>query len=227
MMKGSLMFKFPRSLLLFLLFLSGCVGIVDSVRTPLIGFGDIKAEYHFDTPQSSLDTFRLADDAAFFAISDEALTGSVLADRGYIWSLNQPQYSNTSIKATLQQERGGKGNGFGVMCRADNDGNGYYFVVSSEGQFAILKAEPGVSNPVQLVKWQSSGAVKKDDGINSIEAICLDDYLSFTVNGVFIAEARDSTFKSGHTGVVLGAVGQTLWVRFDDIVIQDVRVIGG
>ncbi|MBA3868633.1 MAG: hypothetical protein H0X30_05730 [Anaerolineae bacterium] len=221
------MFKYSRSLLIFVLLLCGCSGLVDSVRTPLIGFGDIKAEYHFDTAQSSWDTFRLPDDAAFFGVTDEALTGSVVADRGYIWSLNQPEYSDTSIKAKLQQMRGSSGNGFGVMCRADNDGNGYYFVISSASQFAILKAEPGISNPTELVKWQASGAVKPDKGINSIEAICLGDYLSFTVNGVFIAEARDSTFKSGHTGVVLGAVGQPLWVSFDDIIIQDVRVIGG
>jgi hypothetical protein len=221
------MFRYLFSLLIGALWLSGCSGVQDRVRTPLIGFGNIEAEYHFDTSQSSWDTFRLPDDAAFFAVTDGALTGSVTADRGYIWSLNEPEYSDSSIKATLQQTRGSSGNGFGVMCRADNAGNGYYFVVSSAGQFAVLKAEPSTPDPIQLVKWQSSGAVKKDDGINSIEAICLGDYLSFTVNGVFIAEARDSTFKTGHTGVVLGAVGQTLSVRFDDIIIRDVRVIGG
>jgi len=221
------MFRHPSRLLLFLVVLAGCTSIVDSVRTPLIGFGAIEAEYHFDTEKSSWDTFRLPDDAAFFAVTDGALTGSVIADRGYIWSLNQPQYSNISIKATLQQMRGSSGNGFGVMCRADTDGNGYYFVISSAGQFAILKAVADTPDPVQLVKWQASGALKMDKGVNAIEAICLDDYLSFTVNGVFIAEARDSSFKSGHTGVVLGAVGQPLWVRFDDIIIQDVRVIGG
>ncbi len=221
------MFKHPLILSLLLLSLAGCAGLVDSVRTPLIGFGDIQAEYHFDSEQSSWDTFRLPDDAAFFGVTDGALTGLVIGDKGYIWSLNQPQYANISIKAILQQTRGSSGNGFGVMCRADKDGNGYYFVLSSAGQFAILKAESGTPDPIQLVKWQSSGAVKKDDDINSIEAICLDDYLSFTVNGVFIAEARDSTFKSGQIGAVLGAVGQPLWVRFDNIIIRDVRVIGG
>src|SRR3954453_8852116 len=100
------MFKYPRSLLIIVLMLCGCGGIVDSVRTPLIGFGDIQAEYHFDTDQSSWDTFRLPDDAAFFGVTDGALTGSVIGDKGYIWSLNQPQYSNISIKATLQQTRG-------------------------------------------------------------------------------------------------------------------------
>ena len=221
------MLKCPAQLLILVLMLAGCTGLQDIVRTPLIGFGAIEAQYHFDSAQSSWDTFRLPNDAAFFAVTDGALTGSVLGDRGYIWSLNQPHYSDTSIKATLQQTRGSSGNSFGVMCRADKDGNGYYFVVSSAGQFAILKAEPNTPDPIQLVKWQSSGAVKKDEDINAIEAVCLDDYLSFTVNGVFIAEARDSTFKSGQTGVVLGAVGQPLWVRFDDIIIRNVRVIGG
>ncbi len=67
--------------------------------------------------------------AAFFAVTDGALTGSVLGDRGYIWSLNPPQYTDTSIKATLQQTRGSSSKGFGVMFRDDADGNGYYFVV--------------------------------------------------------------------------------------------------
>lgn len=215
------------SWLVLLVFLSSCSGLQDKVRTPLIGFGDIEAEYHFDNPATSWDTFRLPDDAAFFNVSDGALTGAVLGDRGYIGSLNQTIYSDTSIKASLQQTRGIEGNGFGVMCRADEDGNGYYFVLSSAGQFAILKAVPETPDPIQLVKWQGIGAVKKGDAVNEIEAICLDDYLSFTVNGVFIAEARDSTFQSGKIGAVLGAVQETAWVRFDDIIIRNVRVIGG
>ena len=213
--------------LMFVLLLASCSGLQDKVRTPLIGFGDIEAEYLFDTATTAWDTFRLPDDAAFFSVSDGALTGAVLGDRGYIWSLNQTTYDDISIKATLQQTRGIEGNGFGVMCRADAEGNGYYFVLSSAGQFAILKAVSGTPDPIQLVKWQGIGAVKKGDAINSIEAICLEDYLSFTVNGVFIAEARDDTFKSGQTGVVLGAVSETAGVRFDDIIIRNVRVIGG
>lgn len=209
------------------LLLASCSGLQDKVRTPLIGFGDIIAEYHFDTPSTSWDTFRLPDDAAFFSVTDGALSGAVLGDRGYIWSLNQSTYEDISIKATLQQTRGIEGNGFGVMCRADENGNGYYFVLSSAGQFAILKAVPETPDPIQLVKWQGSGAVKKGDGMNAIEAICLDDYLSFTVNGVFIAEVRDTTFASGKTGVVLGAVKETAGVRFDDIILRSVRVIGG
>ena len=110
------MIPFPRRFLILIILLSitGCSGLGDPVRTPLIGFGDMEAEYHFDTPQSSWDTFRLPDDTAFFAVMDGALIGSVVGDRGYIWSLNKPQYDNTSIKATLQQTKGSSGNGFGL-----------------------------------------------------------------------------------------------------------------
>lgn len=220
-------YRYSTSLWVLVFLLVGCSGLQDTVRTPLIGFGDLEGEYHFENSQSSWDTFQLPEEAASFTVSDGALVGSVVGDRGYIWSLNQPLYADISIKAKLQQIRGSQGNGFGVMCRADESGNGYYFVVSSTGQFAILKAVATVPDPIQLVKWQSSGAVQTGEDVNAIEAICVGDYLSFTVNGVFIAEARDSEFKTGHVGAVLGAVKQPLWVRFDDIIIRDVRVIGG
>src|SRR5882762_2839515 len=106
------MLKYPACLLIAALLLACCASIEDSVRTPLIGFGNIEAEYHFDTAQTSWDAFRLPDDAAYFAVTDGALTGSVVGDRGYIWSLNKPKYSDISIKANLQQIRGSSGNGF-------------------------------------------------------------------------------------------------------------------
>lgn len=211
--------------LLFLL--TGCGGLQDAVRTPLIGFGDIQAEYRFDSPSTNWNTFRLPDSTAFFVVSGGSFNAGVAADRGYVWSLNPNVAGNTSIKARLWQTHGIRGNGFGVMCRADEAGNGYYFVVSSAGQFAILKAVPEMADPIQLVQWQRSGAVRLDTGVNAIEAICLDDYLGFTVNGVFIAEVRDTRFTEGHIGVVVGAVQEAVHVSFDDIIIRDVRVIGG
>jgi hypothetical protein len=150
-----------------------------------------------------------------------------MADRGYIWSLSGTRHNDVAISAVVLQTKGSRGNGFGVMCRANEQGDGYYFVVSSAGQFAILKAQTGVADPLRLVDWQSSPAIFQGDKSNAIEAICAGDYLAFSANGTFLADVRDSEFSSGELGVVLGAVEETLWVSFDDITVREAAQVGG
>jgi hypothetical protein len=185
-----------------------------------------RARYSFDAEPTPWDVFSLDGDQAIFHVMDGTLEGAVLANRGYIWSLENNRYNNVALTTTLQQTQGSRGNGFGLICRADNDGNGYYFVISSAGQFAILKATPDADDPVRLVEWQSNSAIQQGSGLNTIQAICAGDYLALYANGQFLAETRDLTFSAGEVGVVLGAVDETLWVRFDDILIQDAELAG-
>lgn len=210
-----------------LLLLAACARNPNEVRTPLLGYSPPAQEYHFDTPTPNWDIFQLTDNVASFSLSDGALLGQVAPDRGYIWSLNHTRLDDVSIKARVQQLRGSEGNGFGIMCRADTDGNGYYFVMSSAGAFAILKAEPNLPDPSELVKWQNSPAVKQDNAVNEIEAVCVEDYLALIINGVFVAEIRDSSFTNGQLGLVLGAVEKPLSITYDDIIVREARVIGG
>lgn len=171
--------------------------------------------------------FSLGGDQALFRVQNGALEGAVIGDRGYIWSLSNTRHNDVAISATVRQTKGSRGNGFGLMCRANEEGDGYYFVISSAGQFAILKAQPGVSDPLRLVDWQSSAAIFKGDEPNEIQAVRAGDYLSFSANGNFLADTHDSEFSSGELGVVLGAVEETLWVSFDDILVRDRAQVGG
>jgi hypothetical protein len=185
-----------------------------------------RARHEFDTEQTTWDTFSLGGDQAVFRVEGGALEGAVIADRGYIWSLEGTRSSNTAVTAIVRQSQGSRGNGFGLMCRADEGGNGYYFLISSAGQFAILKATAETDDPARLVDWQSSSAVRPGDEANTIQAVCAGDYLSFFANGQFVADVNDPTFSAGEVGVGLGAVEETLWVRFDDIVIRDAALVG-
>jgi hypothetical protein len=150
----------------------------------------------------------------------------VVANRGYIWSLNKQHYTDIGLQATVQQTRGAQGNGFGLLCRADESGDGYYFVISNTGQFAILKGDlnEGV-DPIPLVDWQISSAIHRGFEPNVLQIVCLNDYLSFSVNGQFLAEVRDRTFSAGRIGAVLGAAGETAWVSFDDVIVRDAMMI--
>lgn len=191
-----------------------------------VTLGQERARYTFEDPDTEWDVFSLGGDQAIFRIQGGVLEGAVIADRGYIWSLGRPRYGDAAISATVRQTQGSRGNGFGLMCRANEDGDGYYFVISSAGHFAILKAQPGIDDPARLVDWQSSPAIFQDNEPNHLQAVCAGDYLAFSANGQLLAEVRDAEFANGRFGVVLGAVEETLWVSFDDIVVRDAALVG-
>jgi hypothetical protein len=135
-------------------------------------------------------------------------------------------YRHVAIQATVQQTEGQPGNGFGVLCRADASGNGYYFLISSTGYFSIRNATDAQDDPVALVDWQRSDAIRQGSEPNELLAVCVNDYLSFAVNGRFLAEVRDDTHNAGELGVALGAVQDTAWVRFDDIIVREAAIAG-
>lgn len=209
-----------------LLMLPGCGGAAAPAPSQLLGYSDVRLQYHFDAPETDWDIFTAEANQAFFRVAEGALEAAVVPNRGYIWSLNHRRHRDISIEAQVEQTRGATGNGFGLMCRADAIGNGYYFIISSAGQFAILKATSDRIDPQPLVSWQPSSAIRRGDGRNALRAVCVQDYLAFFANDVFLAETRDSQFSAGEAGVALAAVGQTAWARFDAIILRDPMILG-
>jgi hypothetical protein len=207
--------------------LAGCGLRAGERPTRLIGMEAPQRAYDFAEPTGDWGLFRLEGGTAGFELRDAALVGWVPADRGYLRTLIPARYDDTAISAAVQQLDGSRGNGFGVMCRADEAGNGYYFMISSDRAFAILKATPDQADPVPIIDWQHHPAVQSGDTVNQIDAICAGDYLAFYANGQFLAEASDTTFTSGSVGVALGAAGEDLTVRFDDVAIREATLLSG
>ena len=170
--------------------------------------------------------FTAPGDAALFRVNDGALEGAVVADRGYVWSLNGTEHQDVIVTATVQQTRGAEGSALGVICRADASGNGYYFLVASDGTFSISVGTDARNDLFQLVPWQASSAVRRGTQPNTIRAVCVENYLALFINDAFVAEKFDDEFTRGQLGVALGAVQTTAWARFDDIVIQDAYLTG-
>lgn len=206
-----------------LLVLVACGSRAEGGPSRSVYAGDQRTAYYFQQDAGSWDTFSLDGDAAVFRYGDNALEGAVVANRGYVWSLNHETHTNVIAHASVQMTQGARGSSFGVICRADAGGNGYYFLVSSDGQYSIQVATAARNALVPLVDWQSSSAIKQGVQTNTIRAVCHDDYFALFVNDVFLAEATDTQISQGALGVTLAAVGETAWVRFDDILIQPTR----
>ena len=171
-------------------------------------------------------TYTMPGDQAVFRVENGALQGAVLPDQGYIWSLSPDSYTDVIIEATLRQDTGRIGSVFGVMCRADADGNGYYFLVSSDQQVAIGVATAARRDLDWIVPWRISQAVKPGYVTNTVRAVCAGDYLALFINDVFVAEAEDVEFSAGRAGVTLAAVEQTAWVHFDSVLLRDAALRG-
>ncbi|KXK50187.1 MAG: hypothetical protein UZ13_02675 [Chloroflexi bacterium OLB13] len=91
-------------------------------------------------------------------------------------------------------------NGFGIMCRAASASTGYYFLIGGDGSGTIRR---GGSRGVEaLAAWTRADSVMPGAARNRIRAVCDGDYLALYVNGEFVAEARDTLYSRGYSGLV-------------------------
>lgn len=189
--------------------------------------GDERTVYYFQANDAAdWDVFTTEDEAATFRLAEGTLEGGVLPGRGYIWSLDGAAYDDVLVRATLRQTEGAFGSAYGLICRADERGNGYYFLIASTGEFSIQVGTDDRNDLFQLVPWQRHQAINRGYVANEVRVVCVEDYLAFFINDVFMADTTDDEFTSGQLGVTLGAVEETAWARFDDILIQNAFVVG-
>ena len=107
---------------------------------------------------------------------------------------------------------------YGVMCRVQENGDGYSFRITNNGQYVIEKYQNGVFIP--LNNWAYSEVIKanKDLNKNHIVATCSGSQLILSVNGHVLDVAVDSTFTTGKVAFIgqAGAAGAVTEVHYDN-----------
>jgi len=138
---------------------------------------------------------------------------------GYIWGLNDETHQNAILEVETNLLSTHLDNAYGVMCRAnpENNGEGYYFLISGDGYWAIGRGELDVMEP--LVEWRRHHAIQ--NGQNRIRAVCVDQHLILYVNDAYMGEIVDRTYTEGVTGFAAAANrGGDISVTFDNLTIQ-------
>lgn len=128
--------------------------------------------------------------------------------RGYAWALNTDTHSDIIVETQTRLATNTPNNGYGVACRVQPDGAGYWFLVSRDGYAAILLA--GADGAlVNLAEWRFNSVVGTGSNArNAIRAACVGDDLTLFVNGRRLVSATDATFTQGATALVVS--GSTL-----------------
>jgi hypothetical protein len=147
-------------------------------------------------------------------------------DRGYVWAINDDFHTDVVIEVQTRQLSSDNNNGYGVICRAHDNGDGYYFLISGDGYYSIRR---GAGNEVQdIVQWEASDAIHQGASANIIRAVCIDRYLALYINDVFVVETEDHAVFQGYTGFTAAASeGNEVDVTFDDLTIYEASIDDG
>jgi len=138
--------------------------------------------------------------------------------------LHNNSYSDTVIEAKVAFTSAYNDAIIGLMCRANPllTGYGYYFLISGDGAFSIRRGED--TGVVALVPWQNGANLNPNGQRNTLRVVCVNDSLALYVNGEYMGSAQDSTYREGHTGIVVGlpvdaAADAIVSVEYDDLLV--------
>lgn len=186
------------------------------LRTPTSGGGEIIMQDDFSNPQSGWEVGEYNEGKVGYA--DGAYSLISYGDGSTMWGVANRSFSDVAVEVEAIPVSGPDNNDYGVICREQGDGRGYYFLISGDGYYAIAKGtDTGYD---WLIDFTESSAIKQGYATNRIRAICDGSNLSLYVNGQLVGEASDAEFSSGDIALTATSYeSEPVEVRFDNLVV--------
>ena len=122
-----------------------------------------------------------------------------------LWAVPGQAFSDVKVEVDATRLSGPDANRFGVVCRYRNPQNNYFYIISSDGYYAIGKTLNGTTSLLGQEMMAFSTAIIQGDGLNHLRFDCIGRTLTGYINGKAIASARDVDFSNGDAGLLAGA----------------------
>jgi len=123
------------------------------------------------------------------------------------WSTPELNFGDVRLEVDVTKLNGPDENRAGLMCRYQN-GNYYFFVISSDGYYAIGKFIDGMSILLGQSAMQASPNIQTGAVVNHLRADCIGDSLILYVNFNLVAGAQDGDLQTGDIGLIAGSFSQ-------------------
>ena len=186
------------------LFLASCLP-ASPASTILSGNpGDIL--YHEEFADNASGWDRIANDAGIMDYDSGGYRILVRQPKLNFWATPEKNFGDVRVEADVTKLNGPDENRIGLICRHQR-GDYYFFIISSDGFYAIGKFIAGQTLLLGQEQMQSSEQILPDS-MNHLRADCIGDTLTFYVNFNQVASIQDSDFPTGDVGVLAGAFTQ-------------------
>jgi len=115
------------------------------------------------------------------------------------------------VSATFRKTGGPPGGGYGLLVRdagpdpldgQNQEFNAYVFETGDLGEYGVWRREG--DHWIDMVPWMRSTAVRSGGSPNELVVRAVGAQLSFSVNGVEVANVQDDTLQSGAIGLFVG-----------------------
>lgn len=137
-----------------------------------------------------------------------------------IWAQPGLTYTDAIIEVDAIKVGGERNNRFGIVCRVVSPTNFYALMISSDGFYGIGKVNGDQFSLIGMKAFQPAGAILQGSAFNHIRADCIGDTLTLYVNGLKIAEAKDSEYPYGDVGLMAGSYESAgVDIRFDRFIV--------
>ena len=207
--------KIIRSLLL-VLFLTACQNAWVSELVTQSG----QALYHDDFSDPSSGWPQTVSENGSLGYID-GVYRMVVQSAGYdLWAVSRQTYGDVQIEADATRLAGPVSNRFGLICRYQDMVNFYFFIISSDGYYAIGKIKNGAVSLLGQEMMAYSAAIVQGSGPNHLRFDCIGNTLTGTINDQAIASTSDADFSDGDAGLIAGAFDEgAVDVTFDNFVV--------
>jgi hypothetical protein len=118
-------------------------------------------------------------------------------------------YHDVQIEVDATRLSGPLENRFGLICRFQDMDNYYFFIISSDGYYAIGKNNNGTVSLLGQEMMAFSASIRQADAPNHLRFDCIGDTLTGIVNDQPIARISDADFGGGDAGLIAGAFSES------------------
>ncbi len=108
--------------------------------------------------------------------------------------------------------------GYGVACRVQPDGDGYWARISGDGMYSIFAVVDGHFE--RLIRWRGAEGIRTGRSQNRLRLSCIGPLIALAINGQQYPGVQDERFTGGDIALVATSFEPApVEARFDDLLV--------
>jgi len=148
---------------------------------------------------------RASDEVGTLGFSEGAYRISIDQANYDLWAVSGHTYRAVQVEADATRLAGPNANRLGLICSYRDADDFFFFIISSDGYYALGRIENGSARLLGQEMMAYSTAIAQGTRTNHLRLECVDQTLRGSVNDQMLAVAQDDELGPGDAGLIAGA----------------------